>query len=127
MPVAGAGSFGKNHLRVIRQTPGTELVAVADTDFVRAQVLASEHECTAFTDYRDLIGRVDAVVIATPTTLHAEIGCALMEAGIDVGRSQSQIIPIILGDNDRACTVAAGLQQDGFDVRAIRPPSARRP
>jgi 8-amino-7-oxononanoate synthase len=47
----------------------------------------------------------------------------LIEAGIDVGRSDSQIIPIILGDNDRACTVAAGLQQDGFDVRAIRPPS----
>lgn len=82
--VAGAGSFGKNHLRVIRQTPGAELVAVADTDLSRAQALGAEHECAAFTDYRDLIGRADAVVIATPTTLHAEIGCALMEAGIDV-------------------------------------------
>ena len=47
----------------------------------------------------------------------------LTEAGIDVGRSNSQIIPIVLGENERACKIAAELQQEGFDVRAIRPPS----
>lgn len=47
----------------------------------------------------------------------------LLEAGINIGRSNSQIIPIVLGGNDRACKMAAELQQEGFDVRAIRPPS----
>jgi len=35
----------------------------------------------------------------------------------------SQIIPVILGDNERALTVAKALQAEGFDVRAIRPPT----
>jgi 8-amino-7-oxononanoate synthase len=47
----------------------------------------------------------------------------LAGAGIDTGRSQSQIIPILLGENERACSVADELQKEGFDVRAIRPPS----
>jgi 8-amino-7-oxononanoate synthase len=35
----------------------------------------------------------------------------------------SQIIPVMLGANDRALRIATQLQQAGFDVRAIRPPS----
>jgi 8-amino-7-oxononanoate synthase len=47
----------------------------------------------------------------------------LTEAGIDTGRSTSQIIPIVLGDNERACSAATELQREGFDVRAIRSPA----
>ena len=32
-------------------------------------------------------------------------------------------MPVLVGDNDRAVAVAAALFRDGFDVRAIRPPS----
>ena len=38
-------------------------------------------------------------------------------------REGSQIVPILIGDNDRALQVAQALQEDGFDVRAIRPPT----
>jgi 8-amino-7-oxononanoate synthase len=37
--------------------------------------------------------------------------------------SGSQIIPILIGDNARAARVAATLQAQGFDIRAIRPPT----
>jgi 8-amino-7-oxononanoate synthase len=47
----------------------------------------------------------------------------LSEAGIRVPPGESQIIPILLGDNERAVQVATALQQEGFDVRAIRPPT----
>jgi 8-amino-7-oxononanoate synthase len=47
----------------------------------------------------------------------------LTESGIDIGRTHSQIIPIVLGANEKACAAAAELQHEGFDVRAIRPPS----
>ena len=47
----------------------------------------------------------------------------LNQAGIDTGRSTSQIIPVIIGDNERTCRISAELQQHGFDVRAIRSPA----
>lgn len=47
----------------------------------------------------------------------------LAEAGVSVPKGESQIIPIVLGDNERAVAAADALQKDGFDVRAIRPPT----
>jgi predicted dehydrogenase len=80
--VVGAGQFGRNHVRVARESSRSELVAVVDTDSARAHEAAAG--CLALSDYRDLRGRVDAAIIATPTRAHAEIGCELMQAGIDV-------------------------------------------
>lgn len=47
----------------------------------------------------------------------------LARAGFDVEPASSQIIPIRIGSNEAALAVAAALQVDGFDVRAIRPPT----
>jgi len=47
----------------------------------------------------------------------------LAESGIPAPAGLSQIVPVILGDNDRALNVAQALQSQGFDVRAIRPPT----
>lgn len=47
----------------------------------------------------------------------------LAEAGIAVPAGDSPIIPVIIGENERAVAVAATLQEAGFDVRAIRPPT----
>jgi len=47
----------------------------------------------------------------------------LADAGFDVAREGSQIVPLVIGDNFEAARVAAALQQAGFDVRAIRPPT----
>jgi 8-amino-7-oxononanoate synthase len=43
--------------------------------------------------------------------------------GVAVGPGCSQIIPVVIGDNEDAAMVAEKLQEQGFDVRAIRPPS----
>jgi 8-amino-7-oxononanoate synthase len=47
----------------------------------------------------------------------------LARAGVDVAEEGSQIIPVAIGDNDRAVAVAGALQAQGYDVRAIRPPT----
>ena len=47
----------------------------------------------------------------------------LGEAGIPAPGGDTPIIPIMLGGNDRAVAVAGALQAEGFDVRAIRPPT----
>ena len=56
-------------------------------------------------------------------TLAQTLRRTLTEAGVNVPKGESQIIPIVLGDNKRAVAAAEALQKDGFDVRAIRPPT----
>ncbi len=80
--VVGAGQFGRNHVRVARQSERAELVAVVDLDAARAAEAAEG--CPALSDYRELRGRVDAAIVAAPTIAHTAIGCDLMQAGIDV-------------------------------------------
>jgi 8-amino-7-oxononanoate synthase len=53
------------------------------------------------------------------THLRARLG----EHGFDTARSDSQIVPVLLGENERAMAIAARLCEDGFAVRAIRPPT----
>jgi 8-amino-7-oxononanoate synthase len=47
----------------------------------------------------------------------------LLASGIPVGPGASHIVPVLIGENDAAVMVAEALQADGFDVRAIRPPT----
>jgi 8-amino-7-oxononanoate synthase len=54
------------------------------------------------------------------STLLAQL---LEAAGFPIRKPVSQIFPVLLGENDRACSAAAALQHEGFDVRALRPPT----
>jgi 8-amino-7-oxononanoate synthase len=47
----------------------------------------------------------------------------LLDLGLRVPPGRSQIIPVMIGENEKAVAVAAALAEQGFDVRAIRPPS----
>jgi predicted dehydrogenase len=82
--VVGAGSFGRNHLRVIHQSPHAELAGVLDLDESRARESAETYGCPIFESLEHLAEHADAAVVATPTVTHAEIGCRLMELGLDV-------------------------------------------
>ena len=53
----------------------------------------------------------------------AQLARDLRREGFDVARSSSQIVPVVLGSNERTLAAAAHLQQAGFAVRAIRPPT----
>jgi predicted dehydrogenase len=82
--VVGAGVFGRHHLRVLSQSLHATLVGVIDSDPERAALAAAEHNCLTFATLGELRGNVDAAVVAVPTSLHAEVGCELLESGIDV-------------------------------------------
>jgi len=82
--VAGAGSFGKNHLRVIHQSEHAELAGVYDLDAERATLAAQPYGCRVLASLDELAASADAVVIAAPTIAHSEIGCKLIAAGLDV-------------------------------------------
>jgi predicted dehydrogenase len=82
--VIGAGQFGKNHCRVVHESARAELCAVVDRDSARAAESAALYQAQALTDFRDLAGKVDAAVVAVPTSSHEEVAGALLTAGIDV-------------------------------------------
>lgn len=81
--VIGAGSFGANHLRVLSELPEVALAGVVDSDAARAADAAAKYGCPVLS-LSEVAGRADAAIVATPTVTHAGIGCALIEAGLDV-------------------------------------------
>ena len=82
--VVGAGSFGRNHVRVVAENPRAELKYVVDCDLTRAEAQAGARGAAATSSLHDVCGNVDAAIVAVPTVAHAEVACALLEKGIDV-------------------------------------------
>lgn len=82
--VVGCGEFGRNHARVYREMGSVTLAGIFDLDAERARQIAQEFETAAFQSLGDLRGAVDAASVAVPTVAHREIGCELMEMGVDV-------------------------------------------
>lgn len=82
--VVGVGYLGRFHAQKYRLIPNAELVAVCDVSSEASQAVAQELNVLAFTDYRDLFGKVDAVSIAATTNKHFEIAESFLEQGIHV-------------------------------------------
>jgi predicted dehydrogenase len=76
------GHLGQHHARVLAGLPGVQLAGVADANAEQAHAIGEKHGCPAYTDFRALLGRVDAVSVAVPTTLHREVASAFMDHGI---------------------------------------------
>ena len=71
--VVGAGKMGSIHAKVYSSLQNSELVAIVDSDEKRAKKIAKKFKCQALTDCAELVGKVDAVTIATPTVTHMQI------------------------------------------------------
>lgn len=82
--VVGVGHMGRHHARIYSEMPGVELVAVVDTNEIVARDLAKKFNTNYFLHYRDLIGKVDAVNIATPTFSHYPIAKTFLSEGVHV-------------------------------------------
>ncbi len=83
--VVGVGALGRHHARVLGEMPGATLAAVVDANAARAAEIAAQHGAAAhFTDAAALIGKVDAVTVATPTESHHALTAMLLDAGIHV-------------------------------------------
>lgn len=82
--VVGVGSLGQHHARILGQHPDSKLEYIVDTDEKRAEKIIKSNKLNAviLTDYKNLIGKVDAAVISAPTQFHYEIAKPLLENGI---------------------------------------------
>src|SRR5882724_9925162 len=85
--VIGVGHLGSQHARIHAALAAEGLgqfTSVCDLDEAQGRRIASEYATSVTTDWRTLIGKVDAVSLAVPTESHCEIACALLEAGVHV-------------------------------------------
>jgi len=83
--VAGAGVMGRNHARVLSEMRDIDLSLIFDPDAVTAEGVAAAYGATAVTTAADFVAAgLDAAVVATPNRHHADLGVALLEAGVDV-------------------------------------------
>ena len=82
--VVGVGHLGRHHARLLGAMEGVELVAVVDLIRERADEAAEKTGARPLTDYRELVGQVDAVTVAAPTSAHAEIARPFLERGTGV-------------------------------------------
>ena len=84
--LAGLGSMGRNHLRVISNHPETTLAAVSDPDATALEAAVSQTGAKGFADPLAMIEEadLDGLVLAAPTTAHLSLAIAAIERGLAV-------------------------------------------
>jgi predicted dehydrogenase len=82
--VIGVGYLGRFHAQKYHALDDVELVGVCDVDKTTADNVAKELGVSAFTNYYDLYGKVDAVSIAATTNTHFDIAKDCLQHGIHV-------------------------------------------
>jgi len=89
--VAGAGAFGKNHLRVYRELEmaglGVALVAAVEPDAARAAETAANYAIPVCSTVDELLAtglKLDAATVAVPTMHHHAVASTLLDAGVDL-------------------------------------------
>ena len=80
--VIGVGHLGQHHARLLSSMEHVDLVGVVDRKPERAKEIAEKYGTAAFTDASEILGRVDAVTVATPTVTHVDIALPFVTAGV---------------------------------------------
>jgi predicted dehydrogenase len=82
--VIGVGYHGRFHAQKYRSLAGSELVGIADPSEESRRAVGAELGVPVHADHRELLGKVDAVSIVTPTPLHFSIARDFLESGAHV-------------------------------------------
>jgi predicted dehydrogenase len=80
--VIGVGSLGQHHARILGQHPDSKLEFVVDTDAKRAEKIAKANKTKYLTNFNELIGKVDAVVVSVLTLYHYQVTKPLLQNDI---------------------------------------------
>lgn len=80
--VVGVGYLGSIHAKIYSNMSNVELIGVADINPDSAAKVSSECGCQGFTDPFSLIGKVDAVSVSVPTSVHREVALPYLDGGV---------------------------------------------
>jgi predicted dehydrogenase len=108
--VVGVGALGRHHARILGDTPDAVLAAVVDVNAARAAEIAAQHGAHAhLSDASALVGKVDAVTIASPTEAHHGLAAMLLDAGIHVLVEKPMTTTLAQADDLMARAAARGV------------------
>lgn len=82
--VVGIGRMGEYHVGVLSEMQGVDIAGVVDVDPKRRKAIHDNYGSPHYADYMDLIGKVDAAVVAVPTAMHYPVTKELLNNGIHV-------------------------------------------
>ena len=140
--IIGLGTIGKTHWRVVRESPQTTLIAVADPtpsalDFARAESIPD------YADYREMLKNetLDGVIVAVPNAEHVPVALACIERGIAVlvekpvadlveaarvmcKAAEARDVPVLVGHHRRHNTAVQRVRQAICDGLIGRPVTA---
>lgn len=137
--ICGAGSFGRNHLRVYRELErdrsAVKLAAIVEPDVSRASSLCAEWQVPVFTSVNDALAarargevHIDAASVCVPTSLHHAVAALLLGAGIDVliekpiAASTAEVDDLIALANQHGRIVQSGhLERFNPAILAVQP------
>jgi predicted dehydrogenase len=126
--VIGIGYLGRFHAQKYAALPNSTLVGVADPSEAARTAAAAEFKVATYADYRELLGKVDAVSIVTPTPSHFEVAKAFLSAGAHVLVEKPMTASIAEGEQLIALAAKAGrvlqvghLERFNAAVKAVQP------
>ncbi len=126
--VIGCGYLGRFHAQKYATLPNSELIGIADPDRAASGAVAAELGVAAYADYRELLGRVEAVSVVTPTPTHHVIAKAFLEAGAHVLVEKPMTVTVEEGVDLIAAAKHAGrilqvghLERFNAAVQAVQP------
>jgi predicted dehydrogenase len=96
--VIGVGYLGRFHAQKYAGLPNSTLVGICDPAVKSREAVAAELNVPAFADYRELLGKVDAVSIVTPTPLHFDVAKAFLESGASVLVEKPMTVTVAEGE-----------------------------
>lgn len=134
--VIGTGKMGGIHAKVYNQMSDCDLVAVVDTDEDRAKAVSAKHNCKAYTHCEEILDKVDAVTVATPTITHYELARIFLKKRIPVliekplaasAREGRKIVSmakryntvVAVGHSERCNPVAQAIKRENIEPKFI--------
>ncbi|HEY2882848.1 MAG TPA: Gfo/Idh/MocA family oxidoreductase [Pirellulales bacterium] len=114
LAIIGAGYLGRIHARLAQQVPDFQLVAVVDPQPDARRLAQNECQAPVLADYHELLGQIDAAVVATPTRFHHHVSVELLSHGIHlliekpIATSIAEADDILAAANQHGCRVQVG-------------------
>jgi len=118
----GLGKMGLSHVAIVRAHPQVQLVAVCDTMTYLTDVLAKNAGLKCYSDFDRMLAeeKLDALVVSTPSKLHASMVQKALERGLHVFCEKPFVLDV--GDGERLVQLAESKQlvnQVGYHYRFV--------